>query len=320
MADSVSRYNDAVAAQREAALQEIEYSDQFRRMIRDMHTGLEDSPFYESYINAHLGNTDSRLIEFSRRVVPEIEYHCGPIAGRRVLDFGCGTGASTAALAELTDSVAAFDVWEGSIDIARQRMREHGLQDRVQFHCASDIKGVKDLLGTFDVIVVLGVIEHLPISVRGLRQRVLRSAAELLNMPGYLFLGDTPNRLWPEDSHTTRLWWIPWTRPGSKWAFHRAIARGRYARTEHYSLGPLGLEEQGAWGATYWEINRCLRGCGMTCLNTIEGHNRHLSYSGARSRKEAIFESVVRSTACRALRAPITAFAPYLNNLVFRRD
>ncbi len=301
-------------------MRETAYSDQFRQMILDMHKGLEESPFYESYIAAHLGGEASRLIVFSRTVIPEIEYHCGPLAGRRVLDFGCGTGASTAALAELTDHVAAFDIWQGSIDIARQRLREHGLENRVRFYCGSDVDEVALRIGTFDVIVALGVIEHLPISVRGLRQRVLRSLAGLLNRPGYLFLGDTPNRLWPEDSHTTRLWWIPWTRPGSNWAFSRALARGRYHRTEHYSRGPRGLEEQGAWGATYWEISRCLQGCGLRCVNLTPGHDRHLTYTGVRSRKEAVFESLVRPTACRAFRAPLTAFAPYLNNLVFRRD
>lgn len=301
-------------------MQEIEYSDQFRQMITNMHVGLEDSPFYESYINAHLGGRDGRPMVFARTIIPEIEYHCGPLAGRRVLDFGCGTGASTAALAELTNSVAAFDVWQGSVDIARQRLLEHGLSDRVEYYCGSDIEEVKDSIGTFDVIVALGVIEHLPITIPGLRQRVLRSAAALLNPQGYMFLGDTPNRLWPEDSHTTRLWWIPWTRPGSQWAFDRAIAKGRYARTEHYSAGPSGLEEQGAWGATYWEINRCLRSCGMTCVNLAHGHNRHISYSGSRSSKEAIFESVMRPTMCKVLRAPLTAFAPYLNNLVFRKE
>jgi SAM-dependent methyltransferase len=288
-------------------------------MILDMHEGLEDSPFYDSYISAHLGGETSRLISFSRSIIPEIEYHCGSLARRRVLDFGCGTGASTAALAEFADRLAAFDVWEGSIDIARRRLQEHGLTDRVEFYCAGDIGDVRASMGKFDVIVALGVIEHLPMTVPGLRQRVLRGLAGLLKAGGYLFLGDTPNRLWPEDSHTTRLWWIPWSKPGSRWSFNRAVGKGRYSRTEHYSEGPLGLEEQGAWGATYWEINRLL-GPAMTCVNLALGHNRHLSYCGTRSRKEALFESVMHATACRALRAPLTAFAPYLNNLVFRRD
>lgn len=304
------------------SLQLIGYSDQFRRMILDMHAGLEESPFYDSYIDAHLGGESSRLIAFSHTIVPEIEHHCGKLAGRRVLDFGCGTGASTAALAECAEDVCAFDVWQGSIDIARQRLQEHGhgLQDRVRFFCASDIADMAGEIGTFDVIVALGVIEHLPITVRGLREHILRSAAGLLNKGGCLFLGDTPNRFWPHDSHTTRLWWIPWTKPGSKWALSRAISKGRYSRTEHYSEGPLGLEEQGAWGATFWEINKHLRSCGLTCVNLTRGHREHLSYCGLRSRKETIFESIMRPTACKILRAPLTAFAPYINNLTFRRD
>ena len=298
-------------------MREIDYSDQFRRMICDMHAGLESSPFYESYIAAHLGSAAGRLMMFSTMVIPEIEYHCGPLAGKRVLDFGCGTGASTAALAEMTESVAAFDVSEASINIAKQRLCEHDLQDRVDLFCAPDIDDVGGQIGTFDLVVALGVIEHLPLTIRGLRHRVLASIATKLKSGGYLFLGDTPNRLWPEDSHTTRLWWIPWSRPGSEWAFKRAVRKGRYLRTAHYSPGPLGLEEQGAWGATFWEIQRHLLGCGMTCVNRVDGHNRRLYYSWPRTTKAAIFEVFARSTVCKVFRAPITAFAPYLNNLVF---
>jgi len=300
-------------------VEETEYSDQFRQMIREMHKGLENSPFYPAYIAAHLGDSDSRFATFSRAICPEIEYHCGPLAGKRVLDFGCGTGACTAALAQLSESVAAFDVWPQSIAIAKQRLRELGMADRVEFYCADSIDEIKDRMGTFDVITIFGVVEHLPITVPGLRKRVLSSAADLLSTPGYLFLGDTPNRLWPADSHTTRLWWIPWSRPGSRWAYDRALAKGRYARTDHYSPGPRGLEEQGAWGATYWEIERYLRDARMTCINMLEGHNKHLFYAGPRSTKAAVFESVMRATACKLFRSPITAFTPYINNLVFRR-
>jgi 2-polyprenyl-3-methyl-5-hydroxy-6-metoxy-1,4-benzoquinol methylase len=301
-------------------MEEIEYSNQFRQMIRDMHKGTENSPFYHAYITAHLGTGDSRLARFARSICPEIEYHCGPLTGKRVLDFGCGTGASTAALARLAGCLAAFDISPESVEIAKQRLLEHGLGDRIEFFLADDIDDVKDRMGSFDLITMFGVIEHLPITVNGLRKRIIRSAADMLAPSGCLFVGDTPNRLWPTDSHTTRLWWIPWTRPGSPWAHIRAMAMGRYARTDRYSAGPLGLEEQGAWGATYWEIASHLRDARMTCVNMLDGHNRHLFYAGARSRKAAVFESVMRATACRLFGAPIAAFAPYINNLVFRRN
>lgn len=299
-------------------MQEVQFSERFRHMICEMHRGLEDSPFYAAYISAHLGGSASRLVMFSQTVCPEIEYHCGPLRGKRILDFGCGTGASTAALARLADSVAAFDIQPESIDIARHRLRELGLEGKVEFFCADEVSQAANKMGTFDLITMFGVIEHLPMSLSGLRKEVLHSVAGLLNTGGCLFIGDTPNRLWPHDSHTTRLWWIPWSRPGSRWAYDRAMAKGRYARTDAYSQGPLGLEEQGAWGATYWEIERCLRDAGMTCVNMLPGHDRHRFYTVPRSSKAAVFDLVMHATACRLFRAPITAFAPYINNLVFR--
>src|SRR4051794_25352460 len=87
----------------------FEYSANFRSLIERLHRGKEDSPRFRGEVNAHLGGPDSRLFEFRSKLVREIEIRCGSLLGRRVLDVSCGTGATTAALAEACREVVAFD-------------------------------------------------------------------------------------------------------------------------------------------------------------------------------------------------------------------
>jgi len=189
----------------------------------------------------------------------------------------------------------------------------------VSVYGAADLSQIETELGTFDLILLNGVIEHIPLSQPGLRRRIVRTLFAHLNRPGYLVINDTPNRLYPFDFHSTQLWWIPWTRPGSAWAYRRALARGRHSDAPTLSPGPSGLEEVGAWGATWWEITGYLRGERFVCVNLTPGHNRHLHYSYRGNWKRLLFESFLFYTAVRVWRVPLTAFAPSLDNLVFQR-
>lgn len=277
-------------------------------------------PRYGDYVNAHLGGPDSRLFAFSKRTCPEIEYHCGELRNKRALDFGCGTGATTAALAEYCDNLSAFDISRESMDICRRRLEEHGYGDKVQLHCGENIEAVRQSIGEFDVIVMNGVLEHIPITIRGLREEVLRSAFSLLKKPGYLFINGSPNRLHPCDLHTTQLWWIPWSRPGSEWAYQRTISRGRYKEGQTLSKGRLGLEEAGAWGVTYWEIKRYLKKEKPVFLNTMRRHDRYIFYAGEpRNRKPNPMKSLTYLIVVRLFRTPLTALRPFIENLVIVR-
>lgn len=71
------------------------------------------------------------------------------LAGRRVLDAGCGTGAMTAELAARGAEVVAVDVAPGLLDVARRRL-PGGLAGRVRFH-AGDM--FDEGLGRFDAVV-----------------------------------------------------------------------------------------------------------------------------------------------------------------------
>src|ERR1700704_1483 len=213
----------------------FEYSDEFRRRTRHFQRGMEAFPNYEKYIANHLGGPQSRLMQFVHYLVPEIEYRCGNLDGMRVLDFGCGTGASTAALAARCQSAAAYDIDAEGLDICRMRLEEHGLESRVRILRAPSLEEVKDQIGRVDLVLMCGVVEHLPLTEANLRRTILRTLFEMLDDGGSLYIYDTPNRLWPYDFHTTGLMGIPWTKPGSPDAYRKAVERGRYADSRHFT-------------------------------------------------------------------------------------
>jgi hypothetical protein len=109
--------------------------------------------------------------------------------------------------------------------------------------------------------------------------------------------------------------------PGSHRAYDLAVKKGRFADTPRTSPGPRGLEQSGAWGATYWEILRYLKGESFECLNTQRGNDKHIDYLGGARRFRLLrypFDFFVGLVA-RPFRVPITAFYPFLDNLVIRK-
>jgi len=298
---------------------DIEYSQAFEAAIRQMHRGMEDRPQYAGYIAGQLSGAGTRLDDCESSLTPEIEFHVGSLDGRRVLDFGCGTGITTACLAARGARVVATDISTSSLDIARQRVTEHGLAEQVELFIPGMLDDIKDQLGHFDLILLNGVVEHIPLSLTGTRRLVLRQLFEMLEVGGSLFLADTPNRLIPFDGHTTGLWWIPWTRPGSRWAYQRALSQGRFSSAESYTEGPLGLEEEGAWGATFWEIRSYFDRDRIEVINLQPGHDAHVHFTLESSGKRALFERLAYPFAVKLLGVPLTAFFPSLNNLAIRR-
>jgi 2-polyprenyl-3-methyl-5-hydroxy-6-metoxy-1,4-benzoquinol methylase len=301
--------------------QNFTYSKEFIEMIKDLHAGKEDLQFYNQYIEAHLGGPNGRYKRFISRLVPEITYRCGDLKAKRILDFGCGTGSSTVALAGQGGKVAAYDIDLKSLAICQERIKEHGFTDRVIFY-EGDFEKIKDKMGSFNLILMNGVIEHIPLSLHGARKRVILDLFSLLNPGGYLYINETPNRLFPFDFHTTKLWWLPWFPPGSKWVYKRVIKKNQHIEiAKSHSAGPLGLEERGVWGATYFEIRKYLSGLPCRIMNSEKEYDRHVDYKlgKAPSIKRKAFETIIYYSATKWSRMPITAFIPYLTNLVIQK-
>ena len=82
------------------------------------------------------------------------------VRGARVADVGCGLGIATILLAEAypNSEFVGFDYHVESIELARERAREAGVDDRVGFEVAgaADFPGRYDLIACFDALHDMG--------------------------------------------------------------------------------------------------------------------------------------------------------------------
>jgi len=123
--------------------------------------------------------------------------------GKRILDFGCGSGASTMILNRMLNGaeIHGVELDPKLLSIARARATHYGT-DPERLRLAPDGNTLPGNLGTFDTVVLSAVWEHLlPME----RPAVLKQIWSVLRPGGYLFLNQTPNRFSPLESHTTGL-------------------------------------------------------------------------------------------------------------------
>jgi cyclopropane-fatty-acyl-phospholipid synthase len=77
--------------------------------------------------------------------------------GAEVLDIGCGWGSLAMFLAEHHGvRVTGITLSQAQLEVAQQRARERGLDDRVQFR----LEDYRQTQGSFDAIVSVGMFEH----------------------------------------------------------------------------------------------------------------------------------------------------------------
>jgi S-adenosylmethionine-dependent methyltransferase len=124
----------------------------------------------------------------------------------RILEVGCGRGASTVALAEQGAELIALDRSQSAIEIAGVRAAGHGLAAEFLTGDAAELDVV---LGDrkVDWIIFWASLEHMTVP-----ERLAALAAAWRTLPGggILTLVETPNRLWFLDSHTSHLPYFNW--------------------------------------------------------------------------------------------------------------
>ena len=101
---------------------------------------------------------------------------------RRVLDIGCGWGGLGLYLAEMTGAqVTGITLSHEQLAVANSRASENGLSDRAAFR----LQDYRDVEGTFDRIVSVGMFEHVWVSFY---DTFFRKCASLLADDGVMLL------------------------------------------------------------------------------------------------------------------------------------
>jgi 2-polyprenyl-6-hydroxyphenyl methylase/3-demethylubiquinone-9 3-methyltransferase len=109
-----------------------------------------------------------------------------PLAGRKVLDVGCGGGILAEAMAGAGATVSGIDMSEKALKVAKLHLYESGRQVDYQHVSAEDYAARHP--GEFDVVTCMEMLEHVPDP-----SSVVAACARLVKPGGWVFFS-TLNR------------------------------------------------------------------------------------------------------------------------------
>ena len=117
--------------------------------------------------------------------VDYIDRHAG-LAGKRVLDVGCGGGILSEAMAQRGARVTGIDMGEAPLSVARLHQYESGVE--VDYRHATAEQLAAEQPASYDVVTCLEMLEHVPDP-----GSVIRACSQLVK-PGGLVCFSTLNR------------------------------------------------------------------------------------------------------------------------------
>ncbi len=242
--------------------------------------------FYQHDLNAHL---HLRLASDRRLVIPWLSA-ARPLKGLRVLEIGCGTGASTVALAEQGAHVIALDIDVPALEVARERCRAHGVTAEIREANAEHLLEY----GPVDAVLYFAALEHM---TQAERQRSLADAWSILPSGGLFAIIETPNRLWFFDHHTSRLPFYNWLPDDLAFTYSRFSSKEIFKdsyRTASDEMMSHFLRR--GRGASYHEIDVAIAPTqSLTTVSSLSSHfgwRRKIRMSGLARRYKALLRKV----------------------------
>ena len=199
-----------------------------------------------------------------------------------VLEVGASFGHMTEYLAEQGEiaEIHCFDTDPAFVDIVRAKVEEQGLRTvkEVRLFGNDETRRLPWPDARFDLVVVVGVVEHLP--ARNRRVQV-DEYYRVLAPGGHIAILDTPNRLFPLETHSIGLPLVQWLPSRLAYAYAR-LARPR-------KFGAVSYETFAADG-TGWR-NATLADClpsggvnGLVDVTEAAGYGWRFFRDTARSR------------------------------------
>ena len=109
-----------------------------------------------------------------------------PLAGKRVVDVGCGGGILAESIAKKGATVTGIDLSEKALKVADLHSLESGVQVRYELIAAEDLAARE--AGQYDVVTCMEMLEHVPDP-----SAVVKACATLVKPGGHVFFS-TLNR------------------------------------------------------------------------------------------------------------------------------
>jgi len=236
-----------------------------------------------------------------------------------VLEVGCSFGHLTEYLAEQPEvaAITTFDTDATFVGIVRAKVAELGLRRvREVAHFGNDeTRRLPWTDGAFDLVVAVGVVEHLP--ARNRRAQV-DEYYRVLAPGGHIAILDTPNRWFPLETHSMGLPLIQWLPPQVAYRYACVCRPWKFASVPYDEFIADG---------TGWR-NATLREClpswgwaGLVDMTEEAGYGWRFFRDTARSRTRRALLPIfaVLCTLTRLASWPLSVCLPYLN-LLFRRE
>jgi 2-polyprenyl-3-methyl-5-hydroxy-6-metoxy-1,4-benzoquinol methylase len=175
--------------------------------------------------------------------------------GKTILDFGCGCGSSTMVLARMfpNSEIVGVELVHEYLSVCEHRAEFYGY-DNVKFLLTSNPNTLPEGLKDFDYIILSAVYEHL---LPGERTMLLPVIWSHLKPGGTLFINQTPNILFPFESHTSNLPLINYLPDSSAMRLAKRFSR-RISQEETWET----LLRRGIRGGSLGEIIKILSDTG----------------------------------------------------------